>query len=175
MPSFALLFHFHLKLILFVSLFFPLLIDMTNRTRTSLQTFEPTQCQTKSPEKAVHLREGPALGQTLDFKKSSQSRTEANPAGDEAERPVETQKRGEKIIHVSHIVVLRRKGGRKPAKANGVPHPLGRSVGGYFLQSFTGSCIYFTYTGVLWTDCEPALCLSWFRLLSEGTGVHHLH
>lgn len=51
---------------------------------------------------------------------------------------------GGEIMHISHIVVLPRKGGTEEIRqANGVPHPLGRSVGEYFLQIF---CIHLTYT-----------------------------
>lgn len=64
----------------------------------------------------------------------------------EMEWPVEMQKRGEKIMHVSHIVILRRQGGTEETReVNGVPHPLGQSVWEYFLQSFSGS-VYILHT-----------------------------
>lgn len=75
-----------------------------------------------------------------------------------------TKRRG-KIVPVSHI--FRTEGWKETREANGVPYPQGQSVGGYFLQSFTG-CVYILHIArVLWTECEPHFHGSRFKLLSE--------
>lgn len=72
--------------------------------------------------------------------------TAVNTTGDKMEWPVvmlgKKKKRGEGkgkvgVIHVSHITALwRKRVGEETCKANGVPHPGGRSAGEYFHRSF---------------------------------------
>lgn len=154
-----------LKLIFVFSLYFLSLIDLTNHTQASFQ--KSHTMSNRIPKRPSNLIEDLPLAIRWTFKIFTVW-TEVNPAGDwEMEWPVEMQKRRKKIMHVSHIVILRRKGGREETReANGVPHPLGRSVGEYFLRSFTGS-VYILHThrsalNWLWT------CPVWFRLLLEA-------
>lgn len=116
-----------------------------------------------NPEEAVQFYKGSPFGQMEDFQFFT-GWTEADPVGDEMKWPIEMVKRGKKIMHVSHIVILQRKGGREETReANGVRHPLGRSVGEYFLQRFTGS-VYILHTHRNALNWQWTCPLSWLRL-----------
>lgn len=138
---FALLFHFFYAYIVHLSL-----LSSLNRLDKPHTSFPPNiQAHTMSNQ-ILKRPSNKRSGQTVDFPMFT-AWTEVTPVGGTRWSDLlRCRKGGKKIMHVSHIVIRRRKGGREETcEANGVPHPLGRSVGEYFLQSFTGS-VYILHT-----------------------------
>lgn len=159
MSFFALLFHVFDAHIVHLSL-----LSSLNRLDKPHTSFPPNiQAHTMSnPEKAAQQKDRPKLAFT--------AWTEVTPAGGrDGVTCWDAGERGKDNACITHRHSPEKgRGERKPVRQMEFLIPWDNLSENISFRASPALYTFYIHTGVLWTDCEPAPCLSWFRLPLEG-------